>query len=382
MYQRFLDISSLSRKKSIFLFGPRSTGKTTLLGQQFPQERIINLLRSAVFLPLSQEPGRLSELIRGMPPSDLPVVIDEIQKLPQLLDEIHDLIEDKGIRFVLTGSSARKLKKSGVNLLAGRAWQADLFPLCSAELGEIDLDSYLLHGGLPQVVGSPDPVEELDAYINTYLKEEIMAESLVQNLAHFSSFLRIAALGNSSQLNYANISRDTGVPVTSVRAWFDILKDSFIAFLLEPWQSPKRKAVATAKFYLFDVGVANFLAGFHALPRNSAEYGAAFEHFIAMELRAWLSYSRVKIPLCYWRTREGLEVDFVVGTQLAVEVKASSRVHPSDLKGLRALADEGQFRNRILVCMESASRTTADGIHILPWRQFLRELWDGRLLEA
>jgi uncharacterized protein len=170
MYQRLLDISAPSRKKSLFLFGPRSTGKTTLLRQQFPQERIINLLRSAIFLPLSQEPGRLSELIRGMPPSDQPVVIDEIQKLPQLLDEIHDLIEEKCIRFVLTGSSARKLKKSSVNLLAGRAWQADLFPLCSAELGETNLDSYLLYGGLPQVVGSPDPQEELDAYINTYLK--------------------------------------------------------------------------------------------------------------------------------------------------------------------------------------------------------------------
>lgn len=382
MYQRLLDISALSRKKSLFLFGPRSTGKTTLLRQQFPQERIINLLRSAIFLPLSHEPGRLSELIRAMPPSDQPVVIDEIQKLPQLLDEIHNLIEEKGIRFILTGSSARKLKKSGVNLLAGRAWQADLFPLCSSELGEVDLDSYLLYGGLPQVAGSPDPLEELDAYINTYLKEEIMAESLVQNLAHFSSFLRIAALGNASQLNYANISRDTGVPVTSVRGWFDILKDSFIAFLLEPWQSPKRKAVATAKLYFFDVGVANFLAGFHSLPRNSAEYGAAFEHFIAMELRAWLSYSRTKMPLCYWRTREGLEVDFLVGTQLAVEVKASARVHPSDLKGLRALAEEGQFKNRILVCTEEAARTTEDGIRILPWRQFLRELWDNALMKA
>jgi uncharacterized protein len=209
-----------------------------------------------------------------------------------------------------------------------------------------------------------------------------MAESLVQNLAHFSSFLWIAALGNASQLNYANISRDTGVPVTSVRGWFDILKDSFIAFFLEPWQSPKRKAVATAKLYFFDVGVANFLAGFHALPRNSAEYGAAFEHFIAMELRAWLSYSRTKMPLCYWHTREGLEVDFLVGTQLAVEVKASARVHPSDLKGLRALAEEGQFGNRILVCTEEAARTTEDGIRILPWRQFLRELWDGTILKA
>lgn len=380
MYRRILDLGSLAAKKSLFLFGPRSTGKTTLLGQQFPQERVINLLRSAVFLPLSQEPSRLSELIRAMPPSDHPVIIDEIQKLPQLLDEVHDLIETRGLRFILTGSSARKLKKSGVNLLAGRAWQCDLFPVCSVEIGEVDLDSYLLYGGMPQVLTSSYKIEELDAYINTYLKEEIMAESLVQNLGRFTSFLRLAALSNAQQVNFANISRDTGVPATSVRAWFDILQDSFIGFLLEPWQSPKRKAVATAKFYFFDVGVANFLAGFHVLPRNSVEYGNAFEHFIAMELRAWLSYQRIKKGLYYWRTREGIEVDFIVGTELAIEVKAASRVHAADLKGLRALVDEHDFRHRILVCMEEQSRVTEDGIRILPWRRFLKDLWEGGFL--
>jgi predicted AAA+ superfamily ATPase len=375
MYQRILDLSSLAKKKSLFLFGPRSTGKTTLLRQQFPEKRIINLLRSAVFLPLSQEPGRLAEFIRAMPSSDLPVVIDEIQKLPQLLDEVHDLIETHGLRFILTGSSARQLRRSGVNLLAGRAWQTDMFPLCSAEIGEVDLDSYLLYGGLPQVLASDDPPEELDAYINTYLKEEVMAESLVQNLVHFSAFLRTAALANAQQINFANVSRDTGIPATSVRAWFDILQDSFVGFLLEPWQSPKRKAVATSKFYFFDVGVANFLAGFHALPRGSAEFGAAFEHFIAMELRAWLSYRRIKKRLSYWRTREGVEVDFIVGTELAVEVKAAARVHPVDLRGLRALAEEQPFKSRILVCMEEQERITEDGIRIMPWRQFLKELW-------
>lgn len=378
MYRRILDIASLAEKKSLFLFGPRSTGKTTLLLQQFPPERIINLLRSTVFLPLSQDPGRLADYIRAMPYPEQPVVIDEIQKLPQLLDEVHDLIESRGLRFILTGSSGRKLRRSGVNLLAGRAWQTDLFPLCSAEIGDVDLDSYLLYGGLPQVLTSADPQEELDAYINTYLREEIMAESLVQNLAHFSSFLRVAALANAQQVNFANLSRDTGVPASSVRGWFGILQDSFVGFLLEPWQGPKRKAVATAKFYFFDVGVANFLAGFHALPRGGAEYGAAFEHFIAMELRAWLSYSRTKERLCYWRTREGLEVDFILGTRLAVEAKATSRVHPADLKGLRALAAEQPFAERILVCQEELERLTEDGIRIMPWRKFLKELWAKR----
>ncbi|MBU0937042.1 MAG: AAA family ATPase, partial [Spirochaetes bacterium] len=203
MFKRSLNLAALVGKKSFFLFGPRSTGKTTLVRQQFHAERIINLLRSSTYIPLSQEPGRLAELIRAMPEPGLPVVIDEIQKLPDLLDEVHDLIESTGLHFVLTGSSGRKLKSSGVNLLAGRAWQANLFPLCSAELGQFDLTAYLLHGGLPQVFGSEEPEEELDAYIHTYLKEEVMAESLVQNLAHFASFLRLAAISNGQQLNFA-----------------------------------------------------------------------------------------------------------------------------------------------------------------------------------
>lgn len=377
MYKRILDIATLAKKKSLFLFGPRSTGKTTLVHQQFPEERILSLLKSSVLMPLAQNPEHLEEMIRAMPYPELPVVIDEIQKMPQLLDEIHYLIGSKGIHFVLTGSSGRKLKATGVNLLAGRAWQTNLFPLCSAELGTIDLDRYLLYGGLPQVVTSDDPLEDLDAYINTYLAEEIKAEALVRNLAHFSVFLRTAAVSNAQQINYSNISRDAGVPISSVRGWFDILKDSFVAFYLEPWHSPKRKSVATAKFYFFDVGVANFLAGFHQLPRASAEFGKAFEHFIAMELRAWLSYRRIKTPLYYWRTREGIEVDFIIGSELAVEVKASRNIQKKDLQGLRALAEEGHFKKRVLVCLEEHPRLTEDGILIQNWKDFLKDLWSG-----
>jgi len=328
-------------------------------------------------MPLAQNPERLEEFIQAMPYPELPVIIDEIQKLPHLLDEIHYLIESKGIHFVLTGSSGRKLKATGVNLLAGRAWQANLFPLCSAELGSVDLEQYLLYGGLPQVITSEDPLEELDAYINTYLREEIKAEALVQNLVHFSAFLRTAAVSNAQQINYSNISRDTGVPISSVRGWFEILKDSFLGFFLEPWHSPKRKSVATAKFYFFDVGVANFLAGFHHLPRASTEFGTAFEHFIAMELRAYLSYRRLKVPLCYWRTRDGIEVDFIIGSDLAVEVKASNNIQKKDLQGLRTLAEEGQFKKRVLVCMEEQSRLTEDGILIQNWKEFLKNLWNG-----
>jgi len=375
MYQRILDVSSLADRKSLFLFGPRSTGKTTLIRQEFPEKRIINLLKSSTFIHLSNNPGHLEDIINAMPDPEQPVIIDEIQKIPQLLDEIHNLIETRGIRFVLTGSSARKLRSGGVNLLAGRAWQANLHPLCSAELRSFNLEKYLLYGGLPQVITSQYPAEELDAYINTYLKEEITAEALVQNLVHFTSFLKIAAVSNTKQINFANISRDTGIPATSVRAWFDILRDSFIAYLLEPWKSPGRKSVATAKLYFFDIGVANYLAGFTSISRNSAEFGTAFEHFIAMELRAYQSYRRIKEPLHYWRTRDGLEVDFLLGKQLAVEVKASSRITQRDLRGLRTLSEESSFTKRVVVCMEENDRITEDGIIIQHWSSFLKDLW-------
>ena len=297
MYARTLDVREIAARKSLFLFGPRSTGKTTLLKAQFDARAVVNLLRSSEYLPLAESPSRLREIVaegRADASIDPPVVvIDEIQKLPALLDEVHDLIETRGIHFVLSGSSGRKLKDSGVNLLGGRAWQANLFPLTSAEVPDFDLGRYLLHGGLPQVYDSEYPEEELDAYVNTYLREEIRGEALVRNFVHFARFLNVAALCSGQQLNFANVSRDTGVPATSVSSYFEILADTFIGFLVLPWRgSRRRKAVATAKFYFFDVGVANFLRGISVLNRNSSEYGIAFEHFIAMELRSYLSYRR------------------------------------------------------------------------------------------
>ena len=376
MYKRTLNMKDLVLKKSMFLFGPRSTGKTTLLRMQFGPDTIINLLKSSVYLPLNENPSRLRDVIREIPTNTGAVVIDEIQKLPSLLDEVHDLIETRKIRFILTGSSGRKLKRSGVNLLAGRAWQADLFPLTTMEIPDFDLDRYLLYGGLPQVYSSEYPEEELDAYVNTYLKEEIKEEAIVQNFTHFARFLSIAAISNGEQLNYANVSRDTGVPATSVRSYFEILTDTFIGFLLEPWrESKKRKAVSTAKFYFFDVGIANFLRGIGAISRNSSDFGNAFEHFIAMEIRSYLSYRRIKRNLTYWRTRTGIEVDFLVGTMAAVEVKAATRISDRHLKGLRALDEEGTVDSFFLISFDELNRRTNDGIRVLHWRTFLTEMW-------
>jgi len=380
-YSRILDLASLAEKKSLFLFGPRSTGKTTLLKAQFPENAIINLLKSNVFLSLSADPSQLAGIAKEIARTSSVVVIDEIQKLPALLDEVHNAIETDGIRFVLTGSSARKLKRSGVNLLAGRAWQCNLFPLSFAEITDFDLDLFLLYGGLPQVYGSAYPAEELDAYINTYLKEEIKEEALVQNFTHFARFLKVASLSNGEQLNFATVSRETGVPATSIRAWFDILSDTFTGFLLESWRgSKKRRAVSTAKFYLFDVGVANFLRGTTVLGRNSVEFRKAFEHFIAMELRAFLSYRRIKMDLTYWRTQTGIEVDFIIGDDTGIEVKSALKVTDKHLKGLRALKDENILRQFFLVSLDELDRETPDGIRLLFWKSFLVKLWNGEIL--
>ena len=227
---------------------------------------------------------------------------------------------------------------------------------------------------------TPSTREELDAYVNTYLAEEIRGEALVQNFTHFARFLNVAAVSNGQQLNFANVSRDTGVPATSVRSYFDILADTFIGFLLQPWRgSRRRKAVATAKFYFFDVGVANFLRGIRTLNRNSSEYGIAFEHFIAMELRSYLSYRRIRSELTYWRTQSGIKVDFLVGSSAAIEVKASSRVSDRDLRGLRALAEEDGFHSLVLVSFDELDRRTDDRIRLLHWRTFLAELWSDAI---
>jgi len=370
----------LVNKKSMFLFGPRSTGKTTLLQKQFSNNAIINLLKSSVYLPLASSPSMLSDLVREIRKDHETVIIDEIQKLPSLLDEVHHLIENDHVKFILTGSSARKLKRSGVNLLGGRAWQCLLHPLVYPEIDDFDLNRYLLYGGLPQVYSSSYPQEELDAYIHTYLKEEIQEEALVQQLVKFSRFFNTVSSTNTEQVNYSNISRDSGIPISTVRSYFSILEDTFTGFLLEPWQgSKKRKAVTTAKWYLFDVGVANYLRGITALSSQSSDFGKAFEHFIAMEIRANLSYQRKKEGMYFWRTHQGKEVDFIIGDHTAIEVKASFSINDKHLKSLRLLKDEGICTKYYVVSLDPNNRTTQDDIQIVHWETFLSRLWNTGL---
>ncbi len=377
--QRELQIAPLLKKKSFFLFGPRATGKTTLIRQQLAKKAtIIDLLDSRYFLRLSSAPYELETIIAANP-ADI-IVIDEIQRIPELLNEIHRLIETRNLIFLLTGSSARKLRRGKANLLAGRVWDAKMFPLIYREIPKFDLNRYLLYGGLPAVYLSDYPEEELDAYVNTYLKEEILAEGLIRRLPPFSRFLKAIALANGEMINFTKLANDCQVPPSTAREYVGLLEDTLIGFLLPAWaESRKRKAIKTGKFYFFDPGITHVLAGTETLDRNSDLYGKSFEQFICMELRAYLSYRRKRLPLTYWRSKNGHEVDFLIGTRTAIEVKASKKITKNDLKGLKYLKEEGVFQNLILVSQDPVS-TRSEDILALPWQKFLTDLWEDKFI--
>ncbi|HCU24322.1 MAG TPA: ATPase [Deltaproteobacteria bacterium] len=380
-FLRNINLLELLNKKSFFLFGPRSTGKTHLIRQQLADRAlVIDLLNSNLYLSLNAHPSELEGIIDAELKNRSFVVIDEIQKVPLLLNEVHRLIETRSLRFLLTGSSARQLKHKESNLLGGRAWRAELFPLSWSEIPHFQLDHYLRFGGLPHVYPSEHPAEELDAYVNLYLKEEIQAEGLVRKLPPFSRFLKTAALSNGHVLNFTEVASDSQVPPSTVREYYSILTDTLMGFMLESWTaSLKRKAIQTAKFYFFDTGVMHTLAGTRSLDRNSDLYGASFEQFIGMELKAYLSYRRIKDSLTFWRTTHGFEVDYLIGDHSAVEVKATTKVASKHAKGLQALAEENKLKKMFLVTHDRIATKKA-GIHALHWESFLKELWEGKIV--
>src|SRR3990167_5206984 len=372
-FERIVQLKQLLDKKSHFLFGPRGTGKSSLIKHDLKdQALLIDLLHSATYLRLLDNPSLLEEIIELNPKPY--VVIDEIQRVPELLNEVHRLIEDKKIRFLLTGSSARKLKRQGTNLLAGGAREAALYSLTYRELPQFNLLRYLQYGGLPMVVLSDEPVEDLDAYVHTYLEEEIKAEACVQKLPAFSRFLKLSALTSGTTLNFSSIASDAGVSSVTLREYYQILEDTFLGFLILPCQqASKRKAIATARFYYFDIGVRNQLAGISAIPEATDLFGQAFEHFIAMELRAYIQYMRKKMPLYFWRTLDGQEVDFIVGDHAAIEVKATRKISDKHLKGIKILMQENKIRKYYVISQDSIARKQ-DRIEILPWEMFLKQL--------
>lgn len=371
--QRILDLPALMEKKSHFLFGPRQTGKTSLIFHTLKGAKVYDLLDTSIYLALSQSPGRIGQELTA---EDRIVVIDEIQRLPILLNEVHRLIEKHGIRFLLTGSSARKLRRGGVNLLGGRARTKYLHPFTYKELGaKFDLRRAIERGLLPSIYFSDNPQADLQAYAGSYLQEEIIAEGTTRNLPAFSRFLKVAALCNSQIVNFTNVSNDAQVARTTVYEYFEILKDTLILYELPAWRkSKKRKPLASSKYYFFDVGVVSGLQDRKFRP-GTPEFGEAFETYLMHELISYSDYVSEE-SLSYWRSTSGFEVDFLIGDHTAVEVKAKENVSATDLKPLRALSEEKKLKRYLCISLEPRKRRFED-IMVLPYKDFLEALWNG-----
>lgn len=378
-YPRNINILALARHRSVFLFGPRQTGKTTLLSETLPEAKYYNLHQADVFQELSSNPTFLRQQLTD---TDKIVIIDEIQKLPNLLNEVQTIIDrNKQLHFIFTGSSARKLRRSGVNLLGGRAWTRHLFPLTSFEVGFDRYPDILTRGGLPSILDSEFYMQDLKAYIGTYLQEEIRAEALVRSIDNFSRFLLVAGLSGNEQIVFEHIANDAGVPARTIREYYLVLVDTLVGFFLEPFRATKkRKAVSTAKFYFFDLGVQNFFKKRTSVERGSAAFGEVLEQFVCLELRAYISYQDLDLELGYWRSESKLEVDLTVGDKIAIEVKGKQKVSERDLSGIRALKEEKIFKRHIVVTDERVRRKTDDNIELIPILTFLEELWSGKIV--
>ncbi len=383
MFQRQLAFPK-SPEQSYFLWGPRQTGKTSLLRATYPDAIWIDLLKTDEFARYAQRPALLREELLAQPGRSL-VVIDEVQKVPALLDEAHWLIENRGARFVLCGSSARKVRRGVANLLGGRALRHELFGLVSAEIGaEFDVVRMLNHGYLPRHYVGSAPESMLRAYVDDYLKEEVAAEGLVRNLPTFSGFLQAAVLSDAELVNLASIARDCGASAPTVKEYFQILVDTLLGRWLPAYRRrPKRRVIRSPKFYFADVGVVNLLARRGRLEPGSELFGKAFENWVCHELTAYRSYRGAFEDLAYWRLASGIEVDFVIdAAEVAVEAKASANVHRDHLVGLRELAREHpRVKRRVVVCLEPRPRRTQDGIDILPARVFAERLWANAIID-
>ncbi len=378
-YVRSLDID-LPPGRSAFLWGARQTGKSTYLRARFPDSVHLDLLDFDVQLPLRARPTRLGEMLESMPESRRsPVVIDEIQKAPGLLDEVHRLIESRRLSFVLCGSSARQIRRAGVNLLGGRAWRFEMFPLTWPEVPDFDLLTAMNDGLLPGIYGKPRARRSLAAYVRDYLAHEIVGEALVRNADAFLRFFEALRFSHGELLNYSNIARDCGVGAKTVRTYFEILRDTLLGHLVRPFhRRVGRQSISAArKFYLFDVGVAGQVCGRRLADAAGAEFGRAFEHFVLLEIVAARSYRDADFPIEFWRTKTGLEVDFVLNRgEVAVEVKG--RVRRGDLSSMRAFVEEFGPRRAIVVTAER-DRRRVDGIDVMPYPAFLRRLHAGEI---
>lgn len=377
-------ILQTTQNRSFFLFGPRQVGKSTYVRTLIePQDLYITLLPQRLFLEYLRDPNlfRQEILAHKKKYEKFTCIVDEIQKIPALLDEVHDLIETENVRFILTGSSARKLKRGGANLLAGRANTYHMYPCTYVEIGEkFELERVLQKGCLPYLWADPlsenDQKEFLLAYSETYLKEEIQAEGIVRNIAPFARFIDVAANNDGEIVNYSNIARECGVSVRTVQDYYQILEDTFLAHRIDPWlKSIRKRLIAHPRYYLFDMGVSNAIC--HHSILNSTVRGRRFEQFITLQLIALNDYYRYGFELFFWRTHTGVEVDLLLTRAqkpvAAIEIKSSSLITNADAYALREFQTEYEDAKAYIICPVERPRILESDIQIIPWQQFFNE---------
>jgi uncharacterized protein len=365
-------------KQSFFLFGPRGVGKSTFLAKHFPRAHWIDLLLPEPYQRYLAQPDRLRQFCGALELHSI-IVIDEIQRVPSLLSVVHHIIEHrKDLQFILTGSSSRKLKRAGVDLLAGRALKMELHPFMACEIQ----DSFILSnniklGMIPLVLSAPDSTATLDSYLGMFMNQEVKAEGIVRNLQAFSRFLEVMSFSHAQQYNISEIARECGISRTAIASYMEILEDLLLSFTLPVFSArPKRKVVASRKFYYFDAGVFYAIRPKGPLEQPEQIYGAALEGLVAQHLKAWVSYSKENIKLYYWRTQVDNEVDFVLygeNTFVAIEVKHTSTVRSKDLKGLKAFSDDYPEAT-LLFLYQGSERLKIDSILCLPCEEFLKKL--------
>ena len=378
MYQRIFDITPYL-DDSVFLFGARQTGKSTFLLDTFRDVPSFDLLDYELRSRFSKNPGLLGEILQDSPDGSL-VIIDEIQKVPELLDEVHRLMVRKNMRFILCGSSARKLKKSSSNTLGGRAVPLPFYPLVSAEVPDFNLVRAVTNGMIPRHYMVENAANRLKGYVEVYIKEEVVEEALVRDLDAFSRFVEVAAIMDGEILNYENIASDCGVSANTVKQYFQILYDTLIGYEIPAYtKALKRRLMQSPRFYYFDIGIVNYLTGRTSLKPGTAEFGHAFEHLVIQEIIAWLGYFGRKEKLSYWRTYTGIEVDAVIGdARIAIEIKSANEVKPKHRKGLQEFAKDYPGARLILVSLDRLSRRSGD-VECLYIMDFLRMMWSGGL---
>lgn len=380
MYDRFLE----KPQTSIFLFGPRGTGKSTWLRKVFSDALTYDLLDNTEYLRFTNNPSLLYEEASTQPAGSW-IVIDEVQRVPELLNEVHRLIEELDQKFVLSGSSARKIRRTGVNLLAGRARTRNMFPLTSGELGsDFDVEQVLRYGCLPLAVTGDSPLDYMNSYVQTYLTHEIQAEAQLRNLAGFSRFLEISARQNAQVTNLSNIGRDAGVHNTTVKGYFQVLVDTLVGNWLPAWKLKRsNKQVQQSKFYFFDCGVVRALTGRVAFEPSPEELGVLLETLVFNELRAYLAYRGLAYPMSYFRNYYGTEVDFLIetpGGYMAIEVKSAttwSRKFNSGFRSVKEALDPIGVKS--IGVFNGPRPALVHGIELYPVGVFLEELWSDRL---